>query len=315
LVVAVLRHGSDEEEIDRILSIREGLILAISYTFCCGAREDYGMLMRDRFFRRPLWTVAIITLGAIAVSVFMVAASAPYMPGGTDWKRFALGILIATVTAPLFAYPVVGANYRLRRMRAELEHLARTDPLCELPNRRGFFEDARTLFAERDALAPIAVMMIDIDHFKLVNDEYGHEVGDAILQNVGRTIGRVVMNAQGATKRVAGRIGGEEFAVVLAGIDAKAALRVADDICDAIRGLFYVQSGASIRTTVSIGVVMRLGFENVDAVLRAADVAMYEAKRCGRDRCHFGGARDGLAVAMRIPTDSKRPAPEPLQAA
>ena len=80
-------------------------------------------------------------------------------------------------------------------------------------------------------------------------------------------------------------------------------------------GLFYVESGASIRTTVSIGVVMRLGSENVDEALRAADVAMYEAKRCGRDRCHFGGARDGPAVAMRTPTDSKRPAPKPLQAA
>ena len=274
------------------------------------------MLMRDRLFRLPLWaTVAIITLGAIAISVFMVAASAPYMPDGTDWKRFALGILIATVTAPLFAYPVVGANYRLRRMRLELEHLARTDPLSGLLNRRGFFEEARTLFAEPDARVPIAVMMIDFDRFKLVNDEYGHEVGDAILQNVGRTIGRTVMNAPGANSRMVGRIGGEEFAVALAGIDAKAALRVADDICDAVRGLFYVESGASIRTTVSIGVVMRLGSENVDAALRAADVAMYEAKRCGRDRCHFGGARDGPAVAMRTPTDSKRPAPKPLQAA
>ena len=132
------------------------------------------MLMRDRLFRRSLWTVATITLGAIAVSVFMVAASAPYMPNGTDWKRFALGILIATVTAPLFGYPVVRANFRLRRMRAELQHQARTDPLCGLLNRRGFFEDARRLLAEPDALVPIAVMMIDIDRFKLVNDEYGH---------------------------------------------------------------------------------------------------------------------------------------------
>jgi diguanylate cyclase (GGDEF)-like protein len=200
-------------------------------------------------------------------------------------------------------------------MRLELERMTRTDPLCGLLNRRGFFEAARTLFAESDASVPIAVMMIDIDRFKLVNDEYGHEVGDAILQNVGRTIGRVVMNAQGATNRMVGRIGGEEYAVVIAGIDAKAALRVADDICDAVRGLLYVDGGASIRTTVSVGVVMRLGSENVDAVLRAADVAMYEAKRSGRDRCHFGGAKDGLAFATRIPTDSKRPAPGPLQAA
>src|SRR5690606_7607860 len=92
--------------------------------------------------------------------------------------------------APLLVYPLVHVNYRMETVQAQLESLVRTDPLTGLANRRAFFERAEKVFdkATDPNATPAALMMIDIDHFKQINDNLGHAAGDAVLKHTGQAI-------------------------------------------------------------------------------------------------------------------------------
>ncbi|MEI7806776.1 MAG: diguanylate cyclase [Hyphomicrobiales bacterium] len=201
-------------------------------------------------------------------------------------------LLIGTVTV----FPLVILTQRLRHMKGALEVLTRTDVLTDLPNRRGFFERAEKAFASPGGA--IAVMMIDIDHFKSINDRYGHEAGDAVLQSVARTIRRVVSMVPGNGEKYAARIGGEEFCVLASSVDNAQAAVLAEAILQQVRQTICRHRGDIIKTTVSIGVASRRSDESVNLVLRAADHAGYRAKRLGRDQW-----RDASSVADRGPPD------------
>jgi diguanylate cyclase (GGDEF)-like protein len=132
---------------------------------------------------------------------------------------------------------------------------------------------------------PVGVILADLDHFKQVNDELGHLAGDEVLAAIGATIAESLRPGD-----VAGRWGGEEFVVALPGLDLAEAREVADRLAEAVRTSPYVSAGMQIRCTLSAGVSYAdvTSPEEATAVvrqaLREADVAMYAAKRAGRDR-------------------------------
>ncbi|MET0628506.1 MAG: diguanylate cyclase, partial [Acidimicrobiia bacterium] len=155
---------------------------------------------------------------------------------------------------------------------------AATDVLTGLPNRRSVDDALRMLVAQADRSGrPLAALVLDIDHFKDVNDQWGHERGDAVLAAVA---GRLR-----ATLRLSdfvGRSGGEEFLVLLPGTDQPEALLVAEKVRGAVATLTFDDVGA---VTVSIGIaVFPDHATTVDVLVRRADAAMYEAKRGGRDQ-------------------------------
>ena len=169
---------------------------------------------------------------------------------------------------------------------AELSVLSRTDALTGLPNRRDF--DAR--FAAEVGLArsqerPLAVIVLDIDQFKLYNDKLGHPEGDKCI----RAVAQALAEAAGPTPNFAGRIGGEEFALVLpgAGVDAAAAARLRNGV-QALR-LPHPALGDRCIVSVSLGVACLNPAcpEAPEALLSRADAAHYRAKRAGRDRAEF----------------------------
>ena len=125
-------------------------------------------------------------------------------------------------------------------------------------------------------------MMVDIDHFKQINDSFGHAAGDAVLKHSGQPISNAVKRSERETDCLVARVGGEEFAVLLTGSGARAATAVAEGICRLVR--HSALSVVNVTATVSVGVAARAGTEMVDAVMSAADHAVYEAKRAGRDR-------------------------------
>lgn len=216
--------------------------------------------------------------------------------GGNDYvvKPFEPQELLARVRVQLELHwsrlEMKRLNEELRRINDELRLLSSTDGLLHIANRRHFDEILekewqRAIRSSR----PLSLLIVDVDHFKLYNDHYGHLEGDECLKRVAGAIGCGV-------RRVAdllARYGGEEFAVILPDADAAAAARVAETIHQALReaDIAHATSPVAARVTVSIGVAS--GVPVMDAspalLLGAADSALYAAKLQGRNcSCHAG---------------------------
>lgn len=173
-----------------------------------------------------------------------------------------------------------------RRIERELAALATSDGLTGLPNKRALTERLRLLVAEGGRGRRFAVVMTDVDHFKRVNDTHGHGVGDEVLVAVAGALRKRVRKTD-----LAARYGGEEFCVLLADATPDDALRVAEELRRAIAAL-----GEPVPVTASFGVACFGGaLSDAASLMKAADDALYAAKRGGRDRVVLAG--DGAPVA------------------
>lgn len=169
----------------------------------------------------------------------------------------------------------------LRELYFEVHHLSTKDTLTLANNRRGFSEIVTKKMAlVREFDLDYAVLMIDIDHFKRVNDRYGHLVGDEVLKSVAR---QIAVNIR--EQDVLGRFGGEEFVVFLMDISRKHALRLAERVRSSIASFFHTINGLSIHVTISIGVSAARGSHNtLERLYTEADQALYVAKNSGRNK-------------------------------
>jgi two-component system cell cycle response regulator len=199
--------------------------------------------------------------------------------GAHDYLRkpFEVPELIARVRA---AARVKALQDELRVRNAELELMAGTDALTGLWNRRHMQDEleAAARAASRHG-HPLSVLMLDIDHFKFVNDEHGHPAGDAVLCGVADRIRQAVRGED-----VAGRWGGEEFLAVLPWTDRLGAATVAERLRAAIAKDPVRDAEMSIAVTVSVGMATAHPGELVDTVVARADEALYRAKERGRNR-------------------------------
>lgn len=239
-------------------------------------------ITRDEFFN-ALNRVILITLALMAGSYVLLIGVMIL----TDFKDALLHYTLATVftliLAPVAAFPLFVMSDRLQVIKSDLEGLLRLDALTELPNRRAFFERAEEIFARGGSLT---VMMIDVDHFKAVNDSYGHDLGDRVLCSVAHSIQRIASQAPTDGIKFAARIGGEEFAVLIEGMAIEAADVLAHHIVEQIERSPVHGDGRLISVTVSVGVAHRRGNDAAATVLREADAACYRAKRLGRNQWH-----------------------------
>jgi diguanylate cyclase (GGDEF)-like protein len=168
----------------------------------------------------------------------------------------------------------------LARHADELEKLATTDALTGMHNRRHFLELADVEWSRfRRYQRPLSMLTVDIDHFKLVNDRFGHDAGDQALT----LVAEICRERRAAD--VVGRIGGEEFALLLPETELHQAVVVAERIRSALTARPFVAETVALPLTVSIGVAAAtLGMSGIGALLKAADRALYEAKAQGRNR-------------------------------
>jgi diguanylate cyclase (GGDEF)-like protein len=168
---------------------------------------------------------------------------------------------------------------------------ASIDPLTGMFNRRGFAEaTSRMIEREANAGRPVTVMIFDIDHFKSINDRFGHPAGDEVL----KLFAAVVTNTLRITD-LSGRIGGEEFAALLP-CSMEEALIAAERVREAFAGSGIAVDDAPVDTTVSIGVAGGPALTELDVLLAAADTALYQAKRGGRNRVQAATEQQPLSL-------------------
>lgn len=165
---------------------------------------------------------------------------------------------------------------------AEVQAIATTDALTGLCNRRAFMTrmDDELARLKRHELLEASILMLDLDHFKRINDDYGHAAGDVVLQQFGS-----LLKAHLRREDSAGRIGGEEFAILLPDTDVHAALAFADRLRSLVAAAEIPWMGQPLRITVSIGIAaLSAGNPDIGSALACADRALYAAKHAGRNR-------------------------------
>ena len=190
-------------------------------------------------------------------------------------------------------YARLRAAERLARLQSELIWLATTDSLTGLFNRRAFFDKAKDLCARAAAGEPLSAIMVDVDHFKRINDAHGHKAGDEAIC--------AVAQALSAERATVGRLGGEEFALLLRGRTMPEAVELAERLRAAVATLTI--GGAQVMLTCSFGVSEWRTGDTIDTLLKRADMALYDAKLGGRNRVI---AADHPAVAPTY-SDAGRP--------
>lgn len=176
-------------------------------------------------------------------------------------------------------------HLRFQELFQELDRLASFDTLTGIYNRRKFFESAKKIYA--DANCPLYALMLDIDHFKNINDKYGHATGDTALICVTQSISESLTDEPNS---VFGRLGGEEFAILLYDKTPEQVMSVAEKIRMAIADkVIYADDGSHFSLSISIGMAHRTSHTTLDHLLHEADLALYSAKDGGRNRTIFRG--------------------------
>ncbi|MCJ2090108.1 diguanylate cyclase [Methylobacterium sp. E-005] len=178
------------------------------------------------------------------------------------------------------------AAERLTTMQEELIRLAETDPLTGALNRRAFFNRARLAAEQNGREGGVSAILADIDHFKRINDQYGHDVGDRAITAVADLI---------AQEGIGGRLGGEEFALVLPGCGIAGATAQAERLRAGVQDLRIRAGNATVSMTCSFGVSSWTNGDSVEALVKRADVALYAAKTSGRNRV-VASSRDTMPV-------------------
>lgn len=189
------------------------------------------------------------------------------------WVQVFYAVLAITVALGLFAALSSDVVEELRRE-------ADTDKLSGLYNRRGFENQARrVLWHYQTTRSPVALVIADLDHFKRINDTYGHAAGDAVITAFSEQILQLLPGAA-----VAGRIGGEEFAVLLPGLDLSRAEEFAQALQAGMAQHCNNESFGALVPTASMGLAVAHGEAELSDLLRRADAALYQAKDAGRNR-------------------------------
>ncbi|ODS54778.1 MAG: diguanylate cyclase [Agrobacterium sp. SCN 61-19] len=250
-----------------------------------------------------LWK-AVAMAAKIAVFAYGLNVIAHFILVGLGLLPYPLGpaLVVATMLTPpvsfivaVIAYSVVGlAIYDLGVSRQRFETLSRTDMLSGLMNRRAFLD---TFEAAR---GPVALILLDIDRFKSVNDTLGHKAGDDVIVQTANCLTTVL----GPDEAIA-RIGGEEFAVLLTAQGTEQAMEIAEAIRASVEGMRLEISGRPVSISVSAGVaegVAELGFSEL---FSGADRALYLAKASGRNRIVHAKELPGMPLSASIPDDGQ----------
>jgi len=233
-----------------------------------------------------LGTVIIITLIAVVASLAITLAAVTLLNDQGNALHTEIAVMLAAgiplLVTPPIAWFLVDLLLRVHRVEQEMRSLASYDSLTGLPSRHAFFDNAKNYvsLAQREK-SPFSVMIIDLDHFKSINDRFGHPAGDAVLK-----LFADVVNSVARRSDIIGRLGGEEFGMVLPSTNTSEALEFSERLHHAINQAVLKYKGNAIRYTASIGLSEfdSDSEDSIDDLLARADLALYQAKQSGRNQ-------------------------------
>lgn len=278
-----------------IIAVASCLIIAEFYVICSHLADGFtygiGGFMFAQMCGFLLWT-GLPFVGIALIQI--VGAGIPHLlawlldESAFPHLKYAVLIWPATGLALAAHYAMYSEFMRRVQLSRRLVEMASIDSLTGALNRRTFMSEATDRVAACSSYdQPVSLMFIDADHFKSVNDRFGHAVGDAVLTRLGE-----IVRAQLRKNDLCCRWGGEEFVVLLCDSDEQTGTGVAQRMLSAIRrGTVPIENDSPLTFTASIGMVAAsASATGLDALIRKADEAMYAAKKAGRDRLCVAGA-------------------------
>jgi diguanylate cyclase (GGDEF)-like protein len=232
------------------------------------------------------WVGAILTIFALVLPItleFLFEDTLPERLMGLAAVLYVVAAYRSLKITDHFVQSFHSLSYELQKAKEQAEMLARTDFLTGMNNRRSFYDLCETPFkVARRHGQELSVILFDIDQFKSINDAYGHAVGDEVLKNLSGIVADTCRESD-----IAGRVGGEEFAILLPQTNAKNAHELADRLREQMEQSVLHLDGGEVRFTASFGVAQIFpACETLETLLAAADGAMYSAKQRGRN-CVF----------------------------
>jgi diguanylate cyclase (GGDEF)-like protein len=274
-LAARLRRAAPHGHDDRLLIVRRGRVLGTGRRIQIDGRT---ITLDGQRFRGLLARVP----NAVGISLFALRPEQAIDGSVRPYQRrmlyaaigsFALLVLVAL----LFARPILHTFGDFRRVASQ----AATDGLTGLANRRSFDDELALEWRRAERVGDsLALVLADLDNFKSVNDSFGHQAGDAVLRRVA-----VILDSGGRQVDLAARYGGEEFAVLAPETDLEGARRLAERLRSELEAATIVLSdGRELQMTASFGVAVKGVLEGPEALVAAADEALYEAKRNGKNR-------------------------------
>jgi len=220
----------------------------------------------------------VLSLVTTAIATYLTTNSAEELERGLK-LGLSIGTLIPILVALPISYYVMQQRQKIRIINEKLIYLIRFDQLTSLLSRRAFFQEVETALERlQGGSQPNAVFFIDLDHFKQVNDQFGHAIGDKVLKILG-----TVMNDYLKPGEIAGRMGGEEFCMFVQNCPPDMALARAQKLVDEFRHQARIVDGKEVGCTMSIGVAVSADTDDLDNLLGKADRLLYIAKQHGRD--------------------------------
>lgn len=227
--------------------------------------EQYGL--------RACWSTPFFAADRSVLGTFAIYFDTPRRPEYPHLMVISHATRLATIAVERW------------RQISELRHLATTDPLTGLANRAHFLDQVEEEMVRSDRFRrPLALLMIDLDRFKRINDQHGHAAGDEVLRVFARVLGSSLRSVD-----LCGRLGGEEFAVLMPETDLAGALPGAERLRQAIEAARVDGVAGGLAFTASFGVAVRHGEEPLKRLMARADAALYAAKHGGRNRVEVAG--------------------------
>ncbi len=228
-------------------------------------------------------TVTGLTTLAVSILAILGTLAANHLAGQQSLASdyYISATLAVFFTVPLFGFFMIKVQ-QLERANERLNYFATIDSLTGALNRRAFMEAVETRLVEQNQSGEVtqsALLVIDVDHFKLINDRYGHQTGDIALVRISDTI-----RANLRETDLFGRLGGEEFGVYLENIVPAAAIRTAEQCRQATNNCPFTPEGEDHRLSISIGIAISEQDEDFSSLFKEADNRLYLAKANGRNR-------------------------------
>lgn len=226
--------------------------------------------------------VSVLLSVVITLSLMFALIKDMTMFDSSQLLGLTVSIIVPLIVATPASYYVLLQREKLNLANQELDFLLRYDPLTTLLTRRTFLKEASAALEQCKANnLSYAVFYIDIDHFKKINDSYGHLVGDRTLELFGQTLSSILIREE-----LAGRLGGEEFCIFASGHDTIAIQSIARQILEQFQSRAKTIDTIEVNGTLSIGIASSKS-ENLEELMHKADIQLYHAKKTGRNKYSF----------------------------